>query len=78
MTTPELKPCPFCGSLAGVKQLKQSASARYYVCCFNGKGRCIASEHNYFGHFYVNRDDAVNAWNRRANNDTTGSSNPTA
>lgn len=63
----ELKPCPFCGSMAGVKRLKQSVSARYYVGCFNGRGRCIASEHNYFGHFYVNRDDAVNAWNRRAN-----------
>ena len=75
---PDLKPCPFCGSIAHVKQLKWSATARYFVVCANGKGRCIASEHNTFGHFYVNRNDAVDAWNRRPNNDTTGSSNPTA
>jgi hypothetical protein len=69
--TQGLKPCPFCGGMAGVKQLKQSVTARYFVVCFNGKNRCIANEHNVFGHFYVNRDDAVNAWNRRANNENS-------
>ena len=65
--TPDLKPCPFCGSIAGVQQLKWSATPRYFVACFNGKGRCIASVHNVFGRFYVNRYDAVDAWNRRVN-----------
>jgi hypothetical protein len=65
--TPELKPCPFCGTQAHVNRLKWSASPRYFVSCGNGMGKCIASEHNTFGRFYTNRDDAIEAWNRRTN-----------
>jgi hypothetical protein len=61
----DLKPCPFCGSIAHVAQLKWSATKRYFVAC--SKWGCIASEHNTFGRFFDNRDDAANAWNRMAN-----------
>lgn len=64
----DLKPCPFCGGIAHVMRLKWSASERYFVVCGNSLGRCIASEHNTFGRFYVNKNDAVDAWNRRADN----------
>ena len=66
MSMPELKPCPFCGHTAHVIQLKQSA---YYIACGNSVERCIASAHWVFGSFYLNKADAIESWNRRANND---------
>lgn len=63
----ELKPCPFCGHMAHIMQLKQSVTARYYVGC--GNKYCIASEHNVFGKFYVNKRDVIDAWNRRASDE---------
>lgn len=66
MKTPELKPCPFCGHTAHVMQLKWSVESRYFVGCGNRANRCIASEHNTFGMFYPSRQDAIDAWNRRA------------
>jgi len=65
----ELKPCPFCGNVAHISSLKQSATPRYYVVCSNSKGRCIASESYVFGRKYPNREDAIYAWNRRASNE---------
>ena len=62
----ELKPCPFCGHNAHVMQLKGSVPARYYAGCGNRAGRCIASDHYVFGRFFVNKQDAIDAWNRRA------------
>ena len=64
--TNDLKPCPFCGNAAHIQRLKWSASPRYFVVCGNASGRCIASEHNTFGRFFANRNDAIDAWNRRA------------
>lgn len=64
----ELKPCPFCGGYALVMQLKQSASPRYFVACGNKAGRCIASGHWVFGNFYATKGEAMEAWNRRAEN----------
>ena len=69
MSMPELKPCPFCGHTAHVMQLKQSAKPRYYIACGNSAERCIASAHWVFGSFYLNKADAIEAWNRRANNE---------
>ena len=66
----ELKPCPFCGHTAHIARLKWSANPRYFVVCGNGKEHCIASEHSTFGGFYVNKKDAIEAWNRRADNGT--------
>jgi len=65
MKTPDLKPCPFCGSRAHVAQLKQKAVDRFFVKCANSL--CIASEHWIFGRFYFRMEDAAKAWNRRAN-----------
>lgn len=66
----ELKPCPFCGHCALVMQLKQSVSRRYYVACGNKAERCIASGHWVFGNFYATKREAMEAWNRRADNGT--------
>ena len=63
----ELKHCPFCGSNAAVGELKGGKFPRYSVICQNS--RCIASEYNIFGKRYVNKSDAINAWNRRAGED---------
>lgn len=65
----EIKPCPFCGHTAHVQQLKWSAKARFFVGCGNAENRCIASVHNTFGRFYDREHDAIEAWNRRAEND---------
>ena len=62
----KLKPCPFCGSMAHVMQLKQSVSPRFYVVCANKIGGCIAAEKYIFGKFYPTKSDAAFAWNRRA------------
>lgn len=64
----ELKPCPFCGNIAHVMQLKQSTSPRYYVACGNSARKCIASAHWVFGVFYATMGEAVEAWNRRVDN----------
>ena len=62
----KLKPCPFCGGNAHVMQHKWGASTRYFVGCANRANSCIASEHNTFGMFYFRRQDAIEAWNKRA------------
>lgn len=66
MPSIKLKPCPFCGCGALVMQLKQSVSPRYYVVCSHKASGCIASEKYIFGRFYPTRRDAIDAWNRRA------------
>lgn len=68
----DLKPCPFCGNNAHVKQLKQSASPRYYIVCGNFAGRCIASDHYVFGRFFKAKQNAIDAWNRRTNDEQPG------
>ena len=68
MKTP-LKPCPFCGHTAMIAQLKQSVPARYHAVCANAAGRCIASDHYVFGRFFVTKQDAIDAWNRRVENE---------
>lgn len=62
----KLKPCPFCGSIAHIQELKQSVRPRYFVVCSNARDRCIAAEHNVFGRFYPLVSEAIEAWNRRA------------
>lgn len=42
-----LKPCPFCGMIAHITQLKGGKFPRYSVCCSNSK--CFASESSCFG-----------------------------
>lgn len=68
MITKILKPCPFCGEIAHVMRLKQNVSPRYFVACGNGAERCIAAEHWVFGRFFATQEEAVEAWNRSAEN----------
>lgn len=60
-----LKKCPFCGSNAGISELKQGPWPRFGVVCFDS--RCMASVGSYFGRRYMTRKDAADAWNRRVN-----------
>lgn len=71
MKASELKPCPFCGHVAHVSAMKQSVTPRFYVECSNAKDRCIASEAYVFGRKYPNKEDAINAWNRRITDEST-------
>ena len=64
----KLKPCPFCGHCAHVMELKSSTSTRYFVACGNSMGKCIASAHWVFGEFYMSKEEAAEAWNRRVDN----------
>lgn len=64
----KLLPCPFCGHYAHVMELKSSTLPRYFVACGNSMGKCIASAHWVFGEFYTSKEEAAEAWNRRAEN----------
>lgn len=55
-TANKLKPCPFCGEKARLKE-----SYGYYVQCDNGK--CTVSPAT---NVYVIKDRAIMAWNQRA------------
>ena len=58
----KLKPCPFCGSEAGLfskpNERKQSLSPLLWAV------RCLRCNANQF--FYSSDHDAIEAWNRRA------------
>ena len=56
--TEKLKPCPFCGS--NVILIHSTKEMIYQIRC----GRC-GSNSSYF----INKYHAINAWNRRVNND---------
>ncbi len=62
----ELKPCPFCGAKPAEKSRIQPVSQRmvYMVICDN---LACSIEPN-TDYFFI-REDARNAWNRRADND---------
>ena len=52
-----LKPCPFCNGEAHTQYTR--SNGRWYVVC----GNCHASTTD-----YLDSDDAIKAWNRRADN----------
>ena len=56
----ELKPCPFCGSSNGPYVLQEDEYGEWSVFC----DMCKTSLHN--ENHCETRDDAVSAWNRRA------------
>ena len=58
--TPELKPCPFCGGEARVERDSFSGS---YVGCLNDE--CLGFLG--LGWIYETEEEAIDAWNRRAN-----------
>lgn len=63
METTDLKSCPFCGKEATVyTTFTPSASVWYQVCC---KTDCCESATD----FYLTREKAIKAWNRRANDE---------
>ena len=60
----ELKPCPFCGKKARMSQLGNSSL--YYIMCNNGSCKIRPTTWG-----YRDREKTIEAWNRRANDDTT-------
>ena len=59
----ELKPCPFCGGKASVKQVRGDTQ-RFYVDCDLSKGSCACIPSTWQ---YDTAEEAVEGWNRRAN-----------
>ena len=70
----ELKPCPFCGGEAELKEKEYAMighKVQAYVRC-----KVCGTTSNYFSEniAYCANEKAIEAWNRRAENDTvTGS-----
>ena len=58
----ELKPCPFCGERAILRR----DSSGCYVKCNNGMCKVMLTTW-----YYETEEEAITAWNRRANDDTT-------
>lgn len=62
----ELKPCPFCGRVDSVTRQKfDTLICLYSVFCDRDKGGCGA-----YGPYECIEEDAIEAWNRRANENT--------
>ncbi len=67
MADVELKPCPFCGAKPIEESRLSPAGAgrrKIYMVVCNNLDCSIAPHTNYF----LMREDARNAWNRRADN----------
>ena len=65
----ELKPCPFCGGRAIIRQIPEDFLPydKFAPCCDNHK--CVAFYIGYCDEgIYDTKTKAVEAWNRRANN----------
>ncbi len=66
MNNEKLKPCPFCGGKADIIEnsgRKKGEAKSFHPCCHNEK--CIM----FVGAlWYNNKTEAINAWNRRADN----------
>lgn len=60
---PELKPCPFCGCAAVINH--RDFIGTWIVECSNND--CPASY--MIGNSYETEEKAIDAWNRRVNND---------
>jgi hypothetical protein len=68
MKETELKPCPFCGSIASIGRTKKTLTHQFSAHCANS--RCIANRlSNPFVMHYLSRDEAAEAWNRRVDNE---------
>ena len=67
----ELKPCPFCGGEAQIRQNDVCGGfgmyiTKYFVMCAKCGARGASADDYYFEHPLAK---AVTAWNRRANNE---------
>lgn len=60
----ELKPCPFCGSKPQITENKLNLRSILYGVI------CVGDEHHSVSvGYFQSEEEAVNAWNRRINND---------
>lgn len=62
MSKVELKPCPFCGGKSWVIKIPNESNKKYVVVCKDDD--CGAS----LGNYSETREEAINAWNKRADN----------
>ena len=60
----ELKPCPFCGGTAIMRENKNSFVPRYYVRCGNDNCSVIVTTCN-----RGTAEEAAEVWNRRVDNE---------
>lgn len=62
----KLKPCPFCGGEAVVECHDEDYGDDWIVSCINLDGECEITPHT---KFYETKQEAIEAWNRRSNQD---------
>ena len=58
----ELKPCPFCGGAAIMRENKNSYVPRFYVRCGNNDCQMLCATCN-----RETEEEAAEVWNQRAN-----------
>lgn len=64
MITVDLKPCPFCGSNAGISEITMNKGpSRWVALCMDMDGKCLVRPTT---GLMDTPDDAAEAWNRRA------------
>lgn len=68
MTTPDLKPCPFCGGTAFAYEVKPH---QHFLSEFGeyGGGGFVECTGCSCGVSEKTKEEAIEAWNRRANNE---------
>lgn len=62
---PDLKPCPFCGGEAELREELVAGNTRFYVSCENDDCRVIVETRNSVS---ATKAGAIEAWNRRVEN----------
>lgn len=68
MSKNKLRPCPFCGKKAEIKNIGSSGTTNFYmVTCLTS--RCYGHQYTYNSSPFTNKDEAVKAWNRRKGED---------
>lgn len=63
----KLKPCPFCGSKAELRELTYQDTTLFGIFCVED-----LKPKNQHGHFidnYASKQEAIDTWNRRADDD---------
>lgn len=68
MNEPKLKPCPFCGGEAAMWKHEQVSYTEYRACCL----KCHVTQ---AGMYYFSEKEAIESWNRRADNEQRDQTN---